>query len=472
MVIRKNISISSEEMKKLEPLILKNKGNFSLTIRKIIIFASAVYEKYKSLDVPEEKEKSLVDEYIEEKRGVLIPYPIFIWFLSNIQGLCPDERVIKELYEKKFEIQDLGNFEKTLNEKCRSFGLDLRFDVEHDEEKDEIFLKAFSNDKLLNEYGLILGMAHISQIENYKIGEIERFETYNKTKLVRCLNKEEFYESMLKNFGYLQNIFDSIHKNEDFWKSFLESFDLFKDEIIYIPKFLFEDLLGGEFKPQYFVEFFEQVFKKELGEVQLEDFLEQFRKRFEGMGLVKKIEYNRERIVVFHKYRKKKALDNLMRGIKYLLEQVGMKPEVQILKNMMVFEVPKKVEASRKKPRILIVEDEPDSLIPLKYALETEYEIFEALDGNEALKKVEEEKPHLIILDIMLPKMDGFQVCKILKSKSETRDIPIIILTAKEKTEDKVLGLELGADDYVTKPFDLLELKARVKMILRRSHSW
>ncbi len=120
--------------------------------------------------------------------------------------------------------------------------------------------------------------------------------------------------------------------------------------------------------------------------------------------------------------------------------------------------------------KILIVDDEPDTLIPLKRALELEdYNVIEAHDGVEALEKVRDEIPDLMILDLMLPGLDGFEVCQRLKGDETTRSIPIIMLTAKSEVPDKVKGIELGADDYVTKPFDLAELRARIKAVLRRT---
>lgn len=119
--------------------------------------------------------------------------------------------------------------------------------------------------------------------------------------------------------------------------------------------------------------------------------------------------------------------------------------------------------------KILIVDDELDNLLPLKRALEMDdFNILEAQDGIRALEKVSAETPDLILLDLMLPKLNGFEVCQRLKQNEATSSIPIIMLTAKSETSDKVEGIEIGADDYVTKPFDLDELKARIKAVLRR----
>ncbi len=119
--------------------------------------------------------------------------------------------------------------------------------------------------------------------------------------------------------------------------------------------------------------------------------------------------------------------------------------------------------------KILIVEDEVDTLLPLRRALESEgYTVVEATDGPTALSLVEKEHPDLILLDLMLPEMDGYEVCRRLRSNPRTDFIPIIMLTARSDIKDKIEGMDLGADDYVTKPFNLQELKARIRMILRR----
>ncbi|TGC09683.1 response regulator transcription factor [Methanolobus halotolerans] len=119
--------------------------------------------------------------------------------------------------------------------------------------------------------------------------------------------------------------------------------------------------------------------------------------------------------------------------------------------------------------KLLIVDEEIDALTALKVALEAEgYNVIVALDGFEGIEKARTENPDIILLDIMMPGMDGFEVCKRLKSDPSSEHIPVIMLTAKGETADKVEGLELGADDYVTKPFNLKELKARIKTVLRR----
>lgn len=119
--------------------------------------------------------------------------------------------------------------------------------------------------------------------------------------------------------------------------------------------------------------------------------------------------------------------------------------------------------------RLLVVDDEPVLLKGLKYSLEQEnYTIETAEDGEEALEMALDNNYDLIILDLMLPKMSGLEVCKKVRESSM---VPIIILTAKGEDSSKVLGLEYGADDYLTKPFNVLELKARIKAILRRTNS-
>jgi DNA-binding response OmpR family regulator len=119
--------------------------------------------------------------------------------------------------------------------------------------------------------------------------------------------------------------------------------------------------------------------------------------------------------------------------------------------------------------KILVVDDEPPIVNMLAYNLKrANYEVFVAYDGQEALNQARQEQPDLIILDLMLPGLDGLEVCRRLRRE---RDIPIIMLTARDNEVDRVVGLELGADDYVVKPFSVRELIARVKNVLRRVHS-
>ncbi|NTW05592.1 MAG: response regulator transcription factor [Peptococcaceae bacterium] len=119
--------------------------------------------------------------------------------------------------------------------------------------------------------------------------------------------------------------------------------------------------------------------------------------------------------------------------------------------------------------RILVVDDEQNILELIKYNLEREgYQVILASDGISAVTIAQREKPDLILLDVMLPKLDGLAVCRELRSSEVTRKIPIIMLSARGEELDKVLGLEMGADDYVTKPFSSRELLARIKASLRR----
>jgi len=120
--------------------------------------------------------------------------------------------------------------------------------------------------------------------------------------------------------------------------------------------------------------------------------------------------------------------------------------------------------------KILIAEDDPDlAKIVIDNLKQEKFEVVYAKDGEEAMQLVYKEMPDLILLDINMPKKDGYQVFKEIKSDILLQNIPIIMLTAKSKTREKILGLELGADDYITKPYDIEELIARVKMILKRT---
>src|SRR3989442_13440136 len=123
------------------------------------------------------------------------------------------------------------------------------------------------------------------------------------------------------------------------------------------------------------------------------------------------------------------------------------------------------------RPKVLIVEDQHDIAGLIKHTLErtgdAEAEIVGS--GHAALKAVADHPPDLIILDLNLPVLSGIEVCRILRSRSEAKSLPIIMLTARTNEDDRVSGLELGADDYITKPFSLRELSARVRAVLRRS---
>jgi DNA-binding response OmpR family regulator len=123
--------------------------------------------------------------------------------------------------------------------------------------------------------------------------------------------------------------------------------------------------------------------------------------------------------------------------------------------------------AGESSPRILLVDDEHSVQTLLAYPLRKDgYEVVPAFDGREALDRFAEQRFDLVVLDLMLPKLDGLEVCRRLRGRSQ---VPIIILTAKDDEGDKVLGLEIGADDYITKPFSVREFRSRVKAALRRS---
>ena len=128
------------------------------------------------------------------------------------------------------------------------------------------------------------------------------------------------------------------------------------------------------------------------------------------------------------------------------------------------------MKKQKMKKKVLVVDDEKDIVDILKYNLEreNEYEVYTAKDGKEALE-LAENIPDLILLDIMMPELNGFEVCKQLKNNPVTSKIPVIFLTAKENEIDEILGLEIGADDYITKPFNSREVVARVKAVLRRA---
>lgn len=131
------------------------------------------------------------------------------------------------------------------------------------------------------------------------------------------------------------------------------------------------------------------------------------------------------------------------------------------------------MEKKKKVNKILVVDDEKDIVDILKYNLlqQKEFEVLTAYNGRDAIKIAQDEKPDLILLDIMMPELNGFDVCKKLKSTPVTADIPVIFLTAKENEIDEIIGLELGADDYVQKPLSPRKIIARVKSVLRRVYN-
>jgi len=123
--------------------------------------------------------------------------------------------------------------------------------------------------------------------------------------------------------------------------------------------------------------------------------------------------------------------------------------------------------------KILVVDDEKDIVDLLKYNLEKEndFEVLTAVNGKEAIQQAVENKPDLVLLDIMMPEMNGFDVCRKLKNSPITNNVPVIFLTAKENEIDEIIGLELGADDYIQKPISPRKVIARVKSVLRRVYS-
>ncbi|WP_370229872.1 phosphate regulon transcriptional regulator PhoB [Cognatishimia sp.] len=124
---------------------------------------------------------------------------------------------------------------------------------------------------------------------------------------------------------------------------------------------------------------------------------------------------------------------------------------------------------SKDHPKVLLVEDEPAQREVLAYNLRSEgFDVAVAADGDEAMLLVDEENPDIIVLDWMLPGISGIEICRRLKTKSQTRAIPVIMLSARAEEVDRVRGLETGADDYVVKPYSVLELMARVRNQLRR----
>jgi DNA-binding response OmpR family regulator len=126
--------------------------------------------------------------------------------------------------------------------------------------------------------------------------------------------------------------------------------------------------------------------------------------------------------------------------------------------------------AGMKKTTILIADDDLQVVELVQAYLEKEgFAVVIAADGGTALERVERDRPDLVVLDIMLPKLDGWAVCRHLREDPDTRTIPIVMLTSRGEEMDRVLGLELGADDYVTKPFSPRELMARIKAVLRRT---
>jgi phosphate regulon transcriptional regulator PhoB len=122
--------------------------------------------------------------------------------------------------------------------------------------------------------------------------------------------------------------------------------------------------------------------------------------------------------------------------------------------------------------KILVVEDEPDISKLVSYNLAQErFKVLTAEDGEQALKVIQRERPNLVVLDLMLPGLSGMELCKILRDRPETAKLPILMLTAKAGEADRIVGLEMGADDYLAKPFSPREMVARVRAILRRANN-
>ena len=118
----------------------------------------------------------------------------------------------------------------------------------------------------------------------------------------------------------------------------------------------------------------------------------------------------------------------------------------------------------QRKPRILVVDDEPDLLSVLRFGLEIEgFEVLEALDGETGLAMAREHAPDLLVLDLMLPRMDGYKVCRALKFDERFRRTPVFILSARSGETDRRLAMDLGADDFITKPYDMKDLVARIR---------
>lgn len=123
------------------------------------------------------------------------------------------------------------------------------------------------------------------------------------------------------------------------------------------------------------------------------------------------------------------------------------------------------------KAKILVVDDEPISLKLLEAILAPEYVVLTALSGQDALKIIDEQDVDMVLLDIMMPGMHGLEVTKRLRADPNHSNIPIILITSLKRTEDRIKGQEVGADDYIAKPFDKNEVLARIKILLKRGHS-
>ncbi|WP_214045559.1 methanogen output domain 1-containing protein [Methanomethylovorans sp.] len=123
-----------------------------------------------------------------------------------------------------------------------------------------------------------------------------------------------------------------------------------------------------------------------------------------------------------------------------------------------------------KKSKVLIADDEPMNVELLQAYLGSEYVTISAYNGKEALAKVKEEKPDILLLDIMMPEMNGYEVCKLIKADEDTKFLPVVMVTALSNREDRIRGVEAGADDFLIKPVDKVELTARIRSLLRIKH--
>ncbi|MCX9083509.1 MAG: response regulator [Candidatus Methanoperedens sp.] len=131
---------------------------------------------------------------------------------------------------------------------------------------------------------------------------------------------------------------------------------------------------------------------------------------------------------------------------------------------------PNEIEAQESKGKVLIVDDEEVNIRIIEAYLNKEYKIIKAQSGNEALSKIREDKPDLVLLDIMMPQISGYDVCKSIKENDATRFIPVVMITALSGSDAKIKAIEIGADDYLTKPVHRIELLTRIKSLLKKKY--